>query len=151
MHEYQLATSVDDKMKTGDASLSVHEDKRSRVISVIHAKEGTMSDYDNLKKEGKLDQTYGSVNASRETIDLVKTSASHSTTVPKEQYEKLAEKFEDAMKLVEAMRSKIQELESNKMPTKDEVESISSMLDLLGKLDDNAISRINKLGKMNNE
>ena len=81
----------------------------------------------------------------------MKTSASHSTTVPKEQYEKLAEKFEDAMKLVEAMRSKIQELESNKMPTKDEVESISSMLDLLGKLDDNAISRINKLGKMNNE
>lgn len=109
-----------------------------------------MSDYDNLKKDGKLDQTYGSLNAARETIDLVKSSSSNSATVPKDQYEKLAEKFEDAMKLVEAMKTKIHELESNKMPTKDEVESISSMLDLLGKLDDNAINRINKLGKMNN-
>ncbi len=109
-----------------------------------------MSDYDNLKKDGKLDQTYGSLNAAKETINLVKSSSSSSVTVPREQYEKLAEKFEDAMRLVEVMKSKINELESNKMPTKDEVESISSMLDLLGKLDDNAISRINKLGKMNN-
>ncbi len=109
-----------------------------------------MSEYDNLKKDGRLDQTYGSLNAARETIDLVKSSASNSETVSKEQYERLASKFEDAMKLVEAMRSKIHQLESDKMPTKEEVESISSMIELMSKLDDNAINRINKLGKMNN-
>jgi hypothetical protein len=106
-----------------------------------------MSDYDNLKKSGKLDESYGTLKATSEMIALVKDSGS----VSKEQYEKLADKFEQALQLIETMRSKITQLEANKMPSKDEVESMSSMLDLLGKLDDTSISRIHKLGKLNDE
>lgn len=105
-----------------------------------------MNDYDNLKSSGKIDETYGSLKAAREVIDV--TTSSSEGTVKKEQYEKLAEKFEEAMKLIEVLRSKINELESNKMPSKGDVESMSAMLDLLGKLDTNSINRLNKLGKM---
>lgn len=52
------------------------------------------------------------------------------------------------MQMIEVLRSKIAEMESNKLPTKEEVESISSMLDIINKLDDNSIARINRLGGM---
>lgn len=105
-----------------------------------------MSDYDNWKNSGKLDQSYGSLNTARETIDILKGSGS----VTKDQYDKLADKFEQALQIIEIQKAKITELESNKMPTKEDVESMSAMLDLLGKLDDNSINRLNKLGKLNN-
>jgi len=105
-----------------------------------------MSDYDNLKQNGKIDEIYGSLKAAREVIDI--TTGTSDNTIKKEQYEKLAEKFEEAMKLIEVLRTKISELESNKMPSKDDVESMSAMLDLLGKLDTSSINRISKLGKM---
>lgn len=103
-----------------------------------------MSDYDNWKNSGKLDQSYGSLIASRETIDVLKGSS----TVTKEQYEKLADKFEQALQIIELQKTKISELESKKLPTKEDVESMSAMLDLLGKLDENTVTRINKLGKL---
>jgi hypothetical protein len=103
-----------------------------------------MSDYDNLKDTGKLDETYGSLKATKETIEIVRDSGN----VTQVQYDKLAEKFEEALRMIEVLKGKIIELESNKMPTKDDVESMSAMLDLLGKLDDNSISRLNRLGSM---
>lgn len=103
-----------------------------------------MSDYDNLKVTGKLDETYGNLKATKETIEIVRDSGG----VTQAQYDKLAEKFEEALRLIETLKGKILELESNKMPTKDDVESMSAMLDLLGKLDENSISRLNRLGNM---
>ncbi|MCA9346710.1 hypothetical protein KC960_04430 [Candidatus Saccharibacteria bacterium] len=105
------------------------------------------SEYDKLKNSGELDQTYGTLKATTELIEVTKNSNS----ITKEQYESLANKFEQSMQVIEILRSKIQELESKKMPSKEEVESMSSMLDLLGKLDETSIARIKKLGELNNE
>lgn len=105
------------------------------------------SEYDRLKHSGELDRGYGTLSATLETIDVVKSGPG--STVPRDQYEKLAEKFEKAMQMIEVLRTKIAEVESNKLPTKEEVESISSMLDIINKLDDNSIARINRLGGMN--
>lgn len=104
------------------------------------------SEYDSLKHSGELERDYGSLSAALETIDVVKSGSG--STIPRDQYEKLAEKFEKAMQMIEVLRSKIAEMESNKLPTKEEVESISSMLDIINKLDDNSIARINRLGGM---
>ncbi len=104
-----------------------------------------MGDYDNLKSSGQLDEIYGGLKSTSEIIELTKGSSS----ISKEQYERLAERFEKAMQLIEAQRTKITELESNKMPSKDDVESMSAMLDLIGKLDEKSINRLNRLGKMN--
>lgn len=100
-----------------------------------------MSEYDNLKKSGQLDTDYGSLKAATELIDTTKALSSITT----EQYNSLVEKFEKAMQMIEVQRSKINELESNKIPTKAEVESISAMFDLLGKIDDTSIAKINRL------
>lgn len=105
------------------------------------------NEYDRLKQSGEFDREYGSLRAAHEMIELVKGNGSDS--VARDQYERLAEKFEKAMQLIEVMRTKIGEIESSQLPTKDEVESISSMLDLLARLDDTSISRIKKLGEMN--
>lgn len=105
------------------------------------------SEYDRLKQTGQLDMEYGSLKATNEMIEIVKDGSSDS--VSKSQYEKLAEKFEKAMQMIEVMRPKINEIEANQLPSREEVESISSMLDLLGRLDASSISRIKKLGEMN--
>jgi hypothetical protein len=104
------------------------------------------SEYDRLKHSGELDVSYGTLRAALETIDVIKSG--QGSTVSKDQYEKLVEKFEKAMQMIEVLRTKIAEVESNKLPTKEEVESISSMLDIINKLDDNSIARINRLGGM---
>lgn len=100
-----------------------------------------MSEYDNLKKSGQLDIDYGGLKAAGELIDTTKALPSITT----EQYKSLVEKFEKAMQMIEIQRSKINELEASKIPTKAEVESISAMFDLLGKIDDASIVKINKL------
>lgn len=99
-----------------------------------------MSDYDDLKRAGKIDEEYGSLKA---TLEMLESPASPS----KEQYEKLAIKFEQAMKLIESMKSKLAEYENNKMPSKDEVESMSAMLDILNKLDIKTLDKLTMLDK----
>lgn len=100
------------------------------------------SDYDNLKSSGKLDETIGSLKANLEMSKVI-TSATH------EQYQKLSEKYEEALKLIETLRAKIDELQGNKMPTLDEVESMSAMLDILNKLDIKTLDKLTELGKHN--
>lgn len=102
-----------------------------------------MSDYDSLKNSGKLDEAYGSLKSTKEIVELTKDAP----IISKEQYEKLADRFEEALKLIEMLRSKISELESKKMPTKDEVESMSAMLDVLNKLDIKTLDKINSIGR----
>lgn len=100
-----------------------------------------MSDYDDLKRAGKIDEEYGSLKATLEMLEAP-------TSPSKEQYEKLAIKFEQAMKLIESMKSKLAEYENNKIPSKDEVESMSAMLDILNKLD---IKTLDKLTMLDNK
>lgn len=99
-----------------------------------------MSDYDNLKQTGKLDETIGSLKAMLEISQV--TSAPNA-----DQYKKLSEKYEEALKIIETLRSKIDELQNNKIPSRDEVESISAMLDVLNKLDIKTLDKLSALGK----
>jgi hypothetical protein len=98
------------------------------------------SDYDDLKKSGKLDETIGSLKAN---LEISKDVSSPS----KEQYAKLADKYEEALKLIETLRSKIDDLQSNKLPTMGEVESMSAMLDVLNKLDIKTLDKLSMLDK----
>lgn len=45
------------------------------------------SEYDRLKHSGELDRDYGTLSATLETIDVVKSGPG--STVPRDQYEKL--------------------------------------------------------------
>lgn len=101
-----------------------------------------MSDYDNLKQTGKLDETIGSLKAMLEISQVTVTSAPST-----EQYKKLSEKYEEALKIIETLRAKIDELQNNKLPSKDEVESISAMLDVLNKLDIKTLDKLSSIGK----
>ena len=101
----------------------------------------SMSDYDNLKQTGKLDETIGSL---KTMLELSKDTAAPTA----DQYKKLSEKYEQALKLIETLKSKIDELESNKIPSKDEVESISAMLDVLNKLDIKTLDKLSMIGKI---
>lgn len=102
------------------------------------------SDYDDLKSSGKLDEAIGSLKANLEITKVI-------TSPTQEQYQKLSEKYEEALKLIETLRTKIDELQSNKMPTKDEVESMSAMLDILDKLDIKTLDKLTELGKHSNK
>jgi hypothetical protein len=99
-----------------------------------------MSDYDSLKQTGKLDETVGSLKAMLE----ISKDTSNPTA---DQYKKLSEKYEEALKLIETLRAKINELQSEKIPSKDEVESISAMLDVLNKLDIKTLDKLSMIGK----
>lgn len=61
-------------------------------------------------------------------------------------YDDLVEKYKESIEVIEQLKHQIEELQKNKLPTKDEVESISSMVDLLNKLDTKTLNKINRLG-----
>ena len=98
------------------------------------------SEYDNLKKSGKLDETIGSLKANLEISKDIATPTN-------EQYRRLADKYEEALGLIETLRTKIDELQNSKLPSKDEVESMSAMLDVLNKLDIKTLDKLSMLGK----
>lgn len=97
------------------------------------------SDYDNLKKSGKLDETIGALRANLESSKIVSSPND-------QQYQQLLQKYEEAFILIETMRTKIDQLQSNKLPTVDEVESMSAMLDVLNKLDIKTLDKLSTLG-----
>jgi ribulose 1,5-bisphosphate carboxylase large subunit-like protein len=97
------------------------------------------NDYDDLKSTGKLDQILGELKAN---LDFAKDNEIYTES----SYRKLADKYEEAMKLIETLKSKIEDLQKNKIPTKDEVESMSAMLDLLDKFDPKTLEKIASLG-----
>lgn len=105
------------------------------------------SDYDSLNSSGKLDETIGGLKASLEASKIIASPTD-------EQFDKLLEKYEVALNLIETLRTKIGQLESNKMPTKDEVESMSALLDVLNKLDIKTLDKLSMLdskSKVDNE
>lgn len=103
-----------------------------------------MSDYDSLKQTGKLDETIGSLKAMLEISQVTGTPNA-------DQYRKLSEKYEEALRIIETLRAKIDDLQSNKIPSKDEVESISAMLDVLNKLDIKTLDKLSTLGKVSSK
>ena len=101
------------------------------------------TDYDNLKSSGKLDQLLGEM---KSNLEYARDNDNPSS----EAYKKLAKKYEEALVLIETLKSKIEELQKNKLPSKDEVESMSAMLDLLDKFDPKTLEKINSLNGINN-
>lgn len=59
-------------------------------------------------------------------------------------YKDLLEKYNIAQKRINELET---ELKKDKLPTKDEVDAMSSMLDLVTKLDEATIEKLNKFGK----
>lgn len=91
---------------------------------------------------------------SSNTVDISKTindliaslkSSKMTEDFSKGNYQKLLKKYEEAIRVIETLKSQIDELQKKKLPTKDEVESISSMLDLINKLDPKTMKKINLL------
>jgi len=99
---------------------------------------GNMSDYDNLKNSGELGENLATLKA---YLDISKDME---TPTP-EQYKKLSQRYEEALRLIEVLRAKIDELQSSKLPSRDEVESISAMLDVLNKLDIKTLDKLSML------
>lgn len=67
-------------------------------------------------------------------------------TYNEQAYRELLEEYSKAMGVIEQLKQKIEELQRNKLPSKEEVESMSAMLDVMNKLDPETIDKINKLG-----
>ena len=69
-------------------------------------------------------------------------------TYDKKAYDEILEKYSSLITVVELLKSEIDKLNNNKLPSKDEVESMSAIMNLLGveKLDTEGIQRLKNLG-----
>lgn len=61
-------------------------------------------------------------------------------------YNDLLSKYEQALQRISDLESQLSATKSNKMPSKEDVDTMSSMLDLINKLDDSTIEKLNKFG-----
>ena len=61
-------------------------------------------------------------------------------------YKELLVKYQEAQKKIEELEG---DKAKSKLPSKDEVESMSGMLDLISKLDASTIEKLNKFSKLN--
>lgn len=95
-----------------------------------------MSDYDNLNSAGSINELLGSL----------KTTVDFSEGDSDKKIQKMRDLLERAYVTIEAQQEKIRSLESSKLPSKDEVESMSAMLDVLNKLDIKTIDKLSELG-----
>jgi len=101
------------------------------------------SDFDNVNDSGNIDTNIAELRAE---LGLLKQKTSGFDAGS---YKRLSEKYEKAMEVIELQKTQLEEYKRNKLPTKDEVDTISSMLDLISKLDDNTMQKIEKFGKKN--
>jgi hypothetical protein len=98
-----------------------------------------------------------SINFNELFADLKASQANFSETAESEKakrYDSLLEKYVQAIKIIEQLKMRIDEVGKDKLPTKDEVESIGAMLDLVNKLDIKTLDKLNQLGgkgSMSNE
>lgn len=95
-----------------------------------------MSDYDNLNDTGRINELLGAL---KSTVDFSEGDSD-------KKIQKMRELLERAYTTIEAQQEKIRSLESNKIPSKDEVESMSAMLDMLNKLDIKTLDKLSELG-----
>lgn len=96
-----------------------------------------MSDYDNLNDKGEINELLGSL----------KATASYSKDESDDKIKNMRDLLVKAYTTIEAQQAKIRELQADKIPSKDEVESLSAMLDVLNKLDIKTIDKLSSLDK----
>ncbi len=63
-----------------------------------------------------------------------------------ENYENLLESYDDSIKKLCDFISDLQKGENNKIPTKNELESIEMMLDIINKIDYTTLDKLNRFG-----
>ena len=79
--------------------------------------------------------------------EITKLQKAYQGSVEKDRlYEELLEDYKIAKKRIEELEEKVQANSSNQLPTKDDVEAMSGMLDLINKLDDATIEKLSKFG-----
>jgi len=98
------------------------------------------TDYNNSLQPADLSNTIANLRASL-VASKEKTNSFDETS-----YKELLRKYEEALVVIETLKMQVEEVEKKKLPTKDEVESISAMLDLFSKLDPDTINKIERLG-----
>ena len=96
-----------------------------------------MSDYDNLNESGSISELLGSL---KSTVDFSEGDND-------KKVQKMRELLERAYTTIEAQQEKIRSMEAGKIPTKDEVESMSAMLDVLNKLDIKTLDKLSMIDK----
>lgn len=69
-------------------------------------------------------------------------------TYDKQAYAELLEKYSSAITVIEILKSEIDKINNNKLPSKNEIESIGAIMNLLGveKLDADGIKKLKNLG-----
>lgn len=60
-------------------------------------------------------------------------------------YEELLAKYKIAIERIQKLEGRLNE-QANKLPTKEDVDTMSSMLDLINKLDESTIEKLSKFG-----
>ena len=79
--------------------------------------------------------------------EITKLQKAYQGSVEKDKlYEELLEDYKIAKKRIEELEEKVQASSNNQLPTKDDVEAMSGMLDLINKLDDATIEKLSKFG-----
>ena len=71
-----------------------------------------------------------------------------SRSEPDEVYNELLKKYEHALVKIHELETQVNSNTQSKVPSKDDVEAMSGMLDLINKLDDSTIEKLNKFGNM---
>ena len=69
-------------------------------------------------------------------------------TYNKQAYDELLEKYSSSITIIELLKSEIEKLNNNKLPSRNDIEAISAMMNLLGveKLDGEGIKRLKTIG-----
>lgn len=100
-----------------------------------------MSDYDSLNAKGEITSLIASL----------KATVAYSEDETDKKVVKMRELLIKAYATIEAQQEKIRTLEGNTIPSKDEVESMSAMLDILNKLDIKTLDKLTELGNKENK
>lgn len=99
--------------------------------------------YDNLHDSGDIKELMGSLKMTADFLPL------ESKSINNDQITEIKTMLKKAYETIFAQEEKIRQLESkNSLPSKEEVESMSAMLDVLNKMD---IATLNKLTEFGNK
>lgn len=78
--------------------------------------------------------------------DIKKLQVNYTKSADKDTaYAELLEEYKKAQEKIKKLEAEL-EKKANQMPSKDEVETMSSMLDLISKLDEPTIEKLNRFG-----
>lgn len=79
--------------------------------------------------------------------EIAKLQSTYQTSSEKDQlYQELLNEYEKAKRRIDELEEELKKQSISQLPSKDEVESMSSMLDLISKLDETTIEKLSKFG-----